>query len=339
MDTIIYFYQKRNLAQRELFLMYQEDYLLAKVGICADRRSWFGCPLPEEPLSPEQAEAEKSVHGGAAVARKEAKEPGGWFKRRREERQRRREYRRRQQEYMQKLQEYEEQREDLRDNMGQLMSDVFSEVERAGGTGEISCVYEDSLCFLTDGGGEAARCWSALWNVPEFHAYTSLRWARPLLTYAGHADFIILGTADCIPAVLAQLARHMKSLQWYIRAEDNEENVQNWAEDFYEDSGLAAGVRKLVDAQDFRTLDIDSGVPVCVLDFTEETKTFAGKLAKKSIWLDFASVEEKGRRIARQAAEIEYMSLKKYWGAKTKVKASSYFLDSMGKSGYNTFEI
>lgn len=339
--------------------MYQEDYLLAKVGICADRHSWFGCPLPEEPLSPGQAEAgrakegkmpvksplpgeaptKKLKQGGTAAEGEGAKESGGWFRRHREERRRRREHSRLQQEYMRKLQEYEEQREDLKDNMSRLMSDVFSEVERAGGTGEINCVYEDSLCFLADGEGEAGRCWNALWNIPEFHDYTSLRWAQPLLTYAGHADFIILGTAECISAVLDQLSRHMKSLQWYICTEDDEENVQNWVEDLYEDSGLAAGVRMLADARDFRTLDLDPGAPVCVLDFTEETKTFAGKLARKSIWLDFTSAEEKCRRMARRAAEIEYMSLKKYWGGKSKMKASSYFLDSMWKSGYNTFEI
>ena len=332
--------------------MYQEDYLLAKVGICADRHSWFGCPLPKEPPSPEQAEetsaesrlsgapqAEMPARSGSDATRKTVKESGSWFQRRRNKQRQRREHRRRQQEYMQKLQEYQEQREDLRDNMAQMMSDVLSEVEQAGGTGEISCVYEDSLRFLTDGGGEAAGCWKALWNVPEFCAYKSLRWVKPLLTYAGHADFILLGTADCIPAVLAQLARHMRSLQWYICPEDDEEDVQNWAEDFYEDSGLAAGVKKLDDAQSFRALNIDSGVPVCVLDFTEETKTFAKKLARKSIWLDFASVEEKSRGMARQAAGIEYMSLKKYWGAKTKGKASSYFLDSMWKSGYNTLEM
>lgn len=295
--------------------------------------------MPVKSPLPGEAPTKKLKQGGTAAEGEGAKESGGWFRRHREERRRRREHSRLQQEYMRKLQEYEEQREDLKDNMSRLMSDVFSEVERAGGTGEINCVYEDSLCFLADGEGEAGRCWNALWNIPEFHGYTSLRWVQPLLTYAGHADFIILGTADCIPAVLDQLSRHMRSLQWYICGEDDEEDVQNWVEDLYEDSGLAAGVRKLADIRDFRTLDLDHGAPVCVLDFTEETKTFAGKLAKKSVWLDFASVEEKCRRIARLAAGIEYMSLKKYWGGKTKMKASSYFLDSMWKSGYNTFEI
>lgn len=381
MDTIIFFYQKRDLVQREITLMYQEDYLLAKVGICADRHSWFSCPLPSAPvpnepiqnalvqnaslpnasmtLEPPQkgrlpgrasdveplnyedrAQGKPLSHGDGAQgkplshgdraqgkplnygsgAQGKTGKHGGWFRRHREMRQRRRELRRQQQEYMQKLQEYDEQREELADNIRQLWKEVFSEVERAGGMDEVSCVYEDSLRFLADGQGEAARCWSLVWNVPEFRDYKSIRWIRPLLEYVRHSDFILLGTADCIPAILQKLARQMKSLQWYLREEDLNEEVQDWVEDFYEEYGLAIALRKLTGGNVFRQLRFKPAGPVCVMDFTDEEKIYAGNLAGGSIWLDFASVEEKSGRMERQAPDVSYMSLKKYWGAKTKRK-------------------
>lgn len=332
MDTIIYFYQKRNPVQREITLMYQEDYLFAKVGICADRHSWFGCPVPQAPTpveppegDPPAAEAHREVRmqeGTSDRVQAAEKCRGNWFGRRRRERERRRELRRQQQEYMQKLQEYKERQEELAASIRQLWEEVFSEVERAGGAGEVRCVYEDSLRFLAEGEGEAAMCWSPVWNVPEFRDYKSMRWLRPLLEYVRHSDFILLGMADCIPVILEKLARQMKSLQWYLREEDMSEEAQDWVEDFYEEYGLAITLLQLPGGNTFRQLKLKSGVPVCVMDFTDEEKFFAGNLAGGSIWLDFASVDEKLRRMERQAPEVSYMSLKKYWGAKTKMKPS-----------------
>ncbi len=287
--------------------MYQEDYLFAKVGICADRHSWFGCPVPYAPVRSETVQAAEKYRGS-------------WFGRRRKAREVRRELRRQQQEYMQKLQEYEEQREELTASIRQLWEEVFSEVERAGGSGEVSCVYEDSLRFLAEGQGEAAICWSPVWNIPEFRDYKSIRWLRPLLEYVRHSDFILLGTADCIPTILQGLARRMKSLQWYLCEEDLSEEVQDWVEDFYEEYGLAITLRQLTGRSAFRQLKLKSGVPVCVMDFTEEERLFGGNLAAGSIWLDFASVDEKCRHMERQAPDVSYMSLKRYWGAKTKIK-------------------
>lgn len=330
--------------------MYQEDYLLAKVGICADGHSWFGCPVPHAPAPVEMMNEtapdgpagngsdnslcagkshEAQIRGRASDGefqgcetrvRTEGKIRKGWFRRHREKRQRRREQRRQQQEYMQKLQEYEEQREELAGDIRRLQEEVFSEVERAGGMGEVRCVYEDSLRFLADSQGEAASCWSRVWDIPEFRDYRNTRWIRPLLEYVRHSDFILLGTADCIPVILEKFARQMKSLQWYLREEELNEEVQGWAEDFYEEYGLAVSLRKLTGENVFRQLKFKSGAPVCVMDFTDEEKIFTGNLAEGSIWIDFASVDGKSRCMERQAPNVSYMSLKKHWGAKTKMK-------------------
>lgn len=310
--------------------MYQEDYLFAKVGICADRHSWFGCPLPHAPVPPESIpdgslSVKKSRElqmrdGTSGEAQTAGKYRENWFVRRRKMRERQRELRRQQQEYIQKLQEYKERQEELAASIRQLREEVFSEVERAGGMDEVRCVYEDSLRFLAEGQEEAALCWSRVWNVPEFSDYKGIRWIRPLLEYVRHSDFVLLGTADCIPAILEKLARQMRSLQWYLREEDMNEEVQGWVEDFYEEYGLAITLRKLTGGNIFRQLKIKPVGQVCVMDFTDEEKLFAGNLAGGSIWLDFASVEAKSRRMERQAPDVSYMSLKKHWGAKTKMK-------------------
>lgn len=399
MDTIIFFYQKKSPAQRDISLMYQEDYLFAKVGVCADRNSWFGCPLPQ-PLQEEpgdtglpQGKPEAGACGGATfppqgesdIAGLPQEEPeagvcetvfpsratdgakgkgGGWFQRYRQKRARQRELRRRQQEYMQQMQEYEERRLELADSIRRLKEEVFSEVARAGGMGTVRCVYESSLRFLADAQGralseasgngssgiqsgaqsgdpgearkqvqgigldrasdraacEAALCWSRVWDIPEFRDYKSMRWVQPLLEYVRHSDFILLGRADCIPVILQRLARQMKSLQWYLREEDLDEEVQGWVEDFYEESGLAVALRSRTGRDAFRQLRFHAAKPVCVMDFTEEEKFFAEDLPGDSVWLDFASVDGKGGRMSRRAPGVAYMSLKKYWGAKTKAK-------------------
>ncbi|MCM1056889.1 MAG: hypothetical protein NC517_04705 [Firmicutes bacterium] len=303
--------------------MYQEDYLFAKVGICADRHSWFGCPLPHAPLPAESVQVQSGISQRETCpgeAERGRKCRSHWLGRRRKAREMRREQRRQQQEYMQRLQEYEEQREELTASIRQLWEEVFSEVERAGGSGEVSCVYEDSLRFLAEGQGEAARCWSPVWNIPEFRDYKSIRWLQPLLEYVRYSDFILLGTADCVPVILQRLARRMKSLRWYLLQEELDEKVQGWVEDFYEEYGLAITLQQLTGVNAFRQLKLESGEPVCVMDFTEEEKFYAGKLAGGSIWLDFSSVDGKSGRMERQAPEVSYMSLKKYWGAKTKIK-------------------
>lgn len=330
MDTIIYFFQKRDPMQREITLMYQEDYLLAKVGICADRHSWFGSPLPCKPEADEFApdltengESAAEMQGSEGRFRRENTSGLNLFirfRRRRQMREKQRELRRCRQEYMQKLQEYEEQRQELADGIQHLREEVFSEVEQAGGMGEVRGVYEDSLRFLTEDAGEAAACWRQIWDIPEFGDYQKIRWVRPLLEDVRHSHFILLGAADGIPEILARFARQMKSLQWYIKEEDMSEDVQSWVDDFYEEYGLAPALRELAGENAFKRLKLKSEAPACVLDFSKESKLFAGNLAEGSIWLDFCSVDEKALRMTRQAPGVRYVSLKKYWGEKNKLK-------------------
>lgn len=316
--------------QREITLMYQEDYLFAKIGICADRHSWFGSPLPCEPeadefvpVLTENGVSAAEMQGSEGRSRREDTSdlnPLGRFRQRRQMRKQQREFRRCRQEYMQKLQEYEEQRQELADSIQHLKDEVFSEVEQAGGMGDIRCVYEDSLRFLTEDAGEAAACWRQAWDIPEFGDYKKIRWIRPLLEEVHHSHFILLGAAEGIPEILERFARQMKSLKWYINEEDMSETVQDWVDDFYEEYGLAADLRELAGENALKRLKLKSEAPVCVMDFTKETKLFAGNLAEGSVWLDFCSMDEKAMRMTKQAPGIYYVSLKKHWSAKNKLK-------------------
>lgn len=341
MDTIIYLYRKKEADKDGFQLIYCEDYLFVKAGIAADADSWFGRRLPERPENPpgnvpeEDAECEPGGTG-APDAWEEMpcrRSIRGWLAARREERRRSRETWQRRQEYAGKCLEYEIRREAIEDSMSRFIRELLDSAEKAGGTGRFWCVYEDGLQFLTDAETRIGGCFGMLWNIPEFRDYKDYRWVRPLLGRVDgrYSEFILLGMAECIFGVLGELARRMKTLQWYLREEELTESVQEGIEDFYTEYGLAITVCPLKGERAFRTLRLASAVPVCVLDFTEEEKLFAGELGQDSLWLDFTSIDEKRRRMGRQAPRVDYESLKRQWGTLEKRNINYVKEKGMGK--------
>ena len=358
MDTIIYLYRKKETDKDDFRMMYCEDYLFVKVGIAADAGNWFGRCLPERPEKPLGNEPEE---GDACAPERSGETQGisemalyrrgirGWLATRREEKRRAREEWQLRQEYAGRCLEYEIRREAIEDSMSRFIRELLDSAERVGGTGRLWCVYGDGLQFLTDAGTGIGGCFGMLWNVPEFRDYKDYRWVKPLLGRVDgrYSEFILLGTGECVFEVLSRLARHMKSLQWYLREEELTESVQEGIEDFYTEYGLAITVCPLKGAKAFRTLRLMSAEPVCVLDFAEEEKLFAGELGQDSLWLDFTAMDGKRRRMERQAPRVGYESLKKQWEILEKRKVFTAggqaddreFLDSAGKSGYNTLDI
>ena len=324
MDTIIYLYRKKEADKNGFQMMYCEDYLFVKAGIAATADSWFGRRLPERPGKAAKSGSEET---GIPDTWAEASHRGGirgWLAARREEKRRTREAWQRRQEYAGRLLEYEIRREAIEDSMSRFIRELLDSTEKAGGTGRFWCVYEDGLQFLTDAATGIGGCFCMLWNVPEFRDYKDHRWVKPLLGRVDgrYSEFILLGMAECVFEVLRQLVRHMKSLQWYLREEELTESVQEEIEDFYTEYGLAITVCPLKGERAFRTLRLASAVPVCVLDFTEEEKLFAGELGQNSLWLDFTSIDEKRRRMGRQAPRVDYESLKGQWGTLEKDRKS-----------------
>lgn len=342
MDTIIYLYRKKEADKDGFQLIYCEDYLFIKAGIAADADSWFGRRLPERPENPpgnvpeegaECAPGETGAAPGISAETLYRRGIRGWLAARREERRRSREAWQRRQEYAGKCLEYEIRREAIEDSMSRFIRELLDSAEKAGGTGRFWCAYEDGLQFLTDAATGIGGCFGMLWNIPEFRDYKDYRWVRPLLGRVGgrYSEFILLGMAEDIFGVLRQLARHMKGLQWYLREEELTESVQEGIEDFYTEYGLAITVCPLKGERAFRTLRLASAVPVCVLDFTEEEKLFAGELGQDSLWLDFTSIDEKRRRMGRQAPRVDYESLKRQWGTLEKRNINYVKEKGMGK--------
>jgi len=234
-------------------------------------------------------------------------------------------------ERMHRRQQYETSVELLERAIGSLMRTAVK------GVGELdfcACVYGSGMRKLLLEGTPLAVHWNKAWTVPEFTDYRAYRWSAELLTYATCSRFVVLGAAPDIPFILKSCARRMKSLRWILQEKDYDEKAKEFIEDFYEDYGLVISVQTVAGRNAFRALCLESVEPVCILDFTDETKFFFGGLEPGSVWLDFLSAEEKAKRLERLAKKVSYYSLKRLWVNENPTK--TYFLDSTDKSGYNT---
>lgn len=155
--------------------------------------------------------------------------------------------------------------------------------------------------------------WQKYWQFPEFDAFLQPQWVEPLLENARLHHFVVLGLADSTPAAILHCAHSMKNLRWFLQERDCGQEVQDFVEDFYEDYGLAVTLQPLLGERAFARLLLETMEPVCVLDFTGEPHIPTGGLARGSIWIDFCSVEEKGRRILERGTSISYFSVKETW--------------------------
>lgn len=332
MDTIIYFYKKRDLTKPVIDTHQMKDYLLVRVGMNVGENKWFSYSI-----TPPAAVA------GGAEPRDESNVPDpqetsqrqsfltSWRQRLRERRERKE--RARLQTLRKKL------FQDEQEQICQELEVFLSELSRiADQRYDCRCVYADAvrkgLLFpegcgrgdlsdtaLSAGYGQEdavpsywlPRLWQQYWQIPEFDGYLQLQWVEPLLENARLHHFVVLGTADCAPSVILHCARRMKSLRWILQEQDSTEELQDFVEEFYEDYGLAVTLQPLEGRRAFAKLLLVSKEPVCVLDFTGEPHIPPGGVARDSIWIDFLSVEEKARRIVERGEGISYFSLKEMW--------------------------
>lgn len=337
MDTIIYLCRKKNAEEKEIRMMYQDDYLFVRAAVTATADSWFGRRIPEMPTAPETETAgqggkpepcaENSVCGENGVCypaeAADADNAVGHRHALRERPARRRERRRRcaeqtgqRREYCKQLLEYEIRTEAFFDSMAAYVDAILRRTEAAGGGDGRYCVYEPSVAFLKDAERGTGAFWNRLWNIPEFWQYTDYRWSAPLLFKADgrFSDYIVLGCAACVFELFADIACRMKRLTWYLLKKDFTEELQEKIKDFYEDYGLAVTVCPLESAKDFRRLRLSLPAPVCVLDFCKEEKLFAGELKEGSLWLDFTAAVGKESHITRRSSGVVYESMRRVWG-------------------------
>ena len=326
MDVIIFFYKKRNIDKPVLSVENRNGYRLVKVGICAGADNWFGQPLPvlqttgrllaeqtvfevsEEKADGGEGGAYRNLCGKMLTELFRRISSHGFFSMRKEKRRRLCE----ELEQIQRQKQYEEAVCTLEADVRELAQTILRRTEELD---DCSCVYTEGVKTLLLGDGLLTELWRKNWNVRQFAEYREYRWARLLLPAVANTHFVILGTALCVPEIVKACAQRMKSLRWILKEKDYGEAEQDFVDEFYEDYGLAVQLQTVVGRNGFCTLCLEAVKPVCILDFTEEAKLFWGGLAAGSVWLDFASLEGKERRLERLAPDISYVSLKKLWNS------------------------
>ena len=302
MDTIIYLYKKRDLNKPAIDAQPMKDYLLVRVGLDVGENRWFCHSLtpPEEiPAKPPASQKLSLKKRWEAV---------------RERRAAIRLQRRQRAAFQEETAQVRKEIQDFLKELGRFAEERY----------DCRCVYGDAvkkwLVLPQEGEREAdstvpvlLRLWKESWQFPEFDAFFQPQWVEPLLAYARLHHFVVLGTAPCMSLVLSGCARRMKSLKWFLQEEACTEALQDLVEDFYDEYGLAIDPHLLEGKRVYSRLLLEVAEPVCVLDFSGEPNVPVSGLARGSIWIDFASVEEKARRISERGEGIAIFSMKEIW--------------------------
>ncbi len=321
MNTIVYFYQNRELREPEIDVRTEHrvnmgirdglrtgsesghkdrEYTLIRVGFNLEGELWFGqCvgqTVPEETqaiLETEEPDmpCKKGIFGLLQRIRQERREM-----RCRVERQLRLE---------QALAAREERLERIEKQMRRAAEGIL---KRAGTEGECSYVCEGTLMKCA-----AWQEWLSRFPVKEFDGYLQDAWIEQLLPLAVHPRFVVLGSCEGIRAVIEGCAHRMKAVRWILKEQDYTPELTDFVEEFCEEYGLAIALQTVPGRAVFRKLRLDCTEPVNILDFTEETAIPISGIAEGSVWLDMVSSEEKKRRIAWRGTGIRYFSLKEKW--------------------------
>lgn len=324
MDTILYLYKRKNLQKPLVEAIRQKTYLLIKIGMDVEPYRWFMQILPRKRSRSEflpQKETRPTGWGRISP---------GYFRERKEIRHRTREWKK-----------YESLMDTLmarcRRNVESQLAEMMREISHCAQEGDdCRCVYDREVRDVLCGDGPVAEIWRGIWTMEEFTDFTGLQWAQLLIPHAAGPHFVVLGEAACIPEILRQCADRMKSLRWIVDAaygEAHEEELEEFAENFYQEQGLAITLEQVRGRRAFGGLRTDCREAVNILDFTEDNDIACRWAAEGSIWLDMGSSEEKCRRIAGRNTGIRYFSLRETW---RQVQKKSYRLDTMVKNEYNT---
>ena len=313
MDTIIYFYKKRDLEKPAIETVQMKDYLLVWVGMNVGENRWFSHAFTPTVTTGTVAAKSQSRH--ALKARL-------WEHR---EHHRRIRFQKQQRRLLQVT------REQVRMEIQHFLAELGTRVDDRY---ECRCAYAGLVrsCLVFPEDWEQSRreadtwktddiaadfwlpsLWQQCFPFPEFDAYLQPQWVEPLLENVRLHHFVVLGAAHSVPAAILHCAPRMKSLRWFLQERDCGQEIQDFVEDFYEEYGLAVTLQPLEGERAFSRLLMETLEPVCVMDFTGEPRIPAGGLARGSIWLDFCSVEEKARRITEKGEGIFYFSIKEIW--------------------------
>ena len=192
----------------------------------------------------------------------------------------------------------------------------------------IYCVYEAYLKEKLD-----RSLWRQYWEIPEFTDYRQYMWVEKLMQYTFPGPYILLGYADCLPRILREHSKSLRSVKWFLKEAQYSSGVEEFVEEFLEEYGLAIEIHLLAEKELWLGVRPGSTFPVNVLDFSGEEKLSACDAARGSVWLDMDSLDGKNRRIESRNPGVSYFSMKKLWKQRQK---EAICLDTIGKNGYNT---
>ena len=173
---------------------------------------------------------------------------------------------------------------------------------------------DNLLCYEE---GMPQECWArGILPLREFDDYLQPKWVRRLLPFARNHHFVVLGSAPCLQQLLCELAPQMKSLLWIAPDLTYQEQLEDFAEDFYQEYGLAMTLHFLPVGGTYGQMRIPDhrySEPVNILDFSDGRHVPVFNPPEGSVWLDMASVYEKERRIKARRLRVNYISLKRIW--------------------------
>lgn len=344
MDTIIYFYKKRDLQKPVIDSIQMKDYQLVRVGLDVGEGRWFshifttsGTTITErtyKAMTGKWPESQADVQSSSETLSRTLP-PAYSLKAHLREFREKRERIRFEKQQKRKLQHV---REQVHSEIKKFLTELASFVDDRF---ECRCVYADivrkSLILPEDwrshietfdgrkgndsidsvepatGVHWLSWLWQQCWRYPEFDDYLQAQWVEPLLENARLHHFVVLGLADSTNYAILRCAPRMKSLRWILRESEDDQRLRDFVEDFYTEYGLAAAIQTLEGERVFARLLLETREPVCVLDFTGESRIPVNGLARGSVWIDFCSVEEKARRIIERGEGIFYFSIKEIW--------------------------
>lgn len=164
---------------------------------------------------------------------------------------------------------------------------------------------------------DAGDMWfNEIFPFAEFTHFMRREWIFRLLPAAFGCHFVVLGNADCLEEVFWKLASQMKSVLWIAPDQLAGEEIEDFAEEFYQETGLAIRLRYLPAHRVYGQMVIpehEVREPVTILDFTTGKHIVRFYPKKGSVWMDMASEREKERRICARDLSCELISLRKQW--------------------------
>ncbi|MCM1536511.1 MAG: hypothetical protein NC126_11365 [Clostridium sp.] len=178
---------------------------------------------------------------------------------------------------------------------------------------------QELLDFIFKQWGESCNsfcvCQSPItyFNKWQFTDYREEKWVDYLMQNGNLLHYVILGNASCLWEVLPKYAKRMKSLKFFLRESEFNEELQELLEFLFEEYGLAADTHFLEGDAGYRKLPVLGALPCNILDFSGDEKVFFQGAPPGSVWLDFDGSEEKRRRFELRGSAVHYFSLMKEW--------------------------